>query len=149
MDTIIAYVDDAAYALRIITPLLPHGQTAKPVRWILVGCAPRLSRHVSRWVTESARQSWRGVWARKVFDHLAPLLQGSGDVVITKVAQQPLCDLTESLQKQYRGAKVLDARRPKFGQDLAPVTREQYQEPTDKMGYAAIVAGAALLIAAD
>ncbi len=149
MDTIIAYVDDAAYALRMITPLLANAPTAPPVRWILVGCAPRLSRHVSRWVTESARQSWRGVWARKIFDSLAPLMQGAGDIVITRIAQQPLCDLTESLQNQYRGAKVLDARRPKFGQDLAPVTRQQYQEPTDKMGYAAIVAGAALLIAAD
>ncbi len=149
MDTIIAYVDDAAYALRIITPLLSAGPSDPQIRWILVACAPRLSRHVSRWVTESARQSWRGAWARKVFDSLAPSLQGSGAVVITKVAQQPLCELTDSLQNQHRGAKVLDARRPKFGQDLAPVTRQQYQEPPDKMGYAAIVAGAALLIAAD
>lgn len=149
MDNMIVYIDEAAYALKMLTPMLPSGQARAPTRWIVVGCAPRITHNASKWVTNSARQSWRGKWAEKVFAQVVPLLQGPGDSVITQVARGPLCDLTEALFAQYGAARVLDARRPKLGQDLQPVTRQQPQEHQGVWGYAAVVAGAGVLLAAD
>ncbi|MDW5441071.1 hypothetical protein [Polaromonas sp. SM01] len=149
MDNMIVYIDEAAYALKMLTPMLPSGEARTPTRWIVVGCAPRITHHVSKWVTNSARQSWRGKWAEKVFAQIIPLLQGPGDSVITQVARGPLCDLTDALITQYGVARVLDARRPKLGQDLPPVTHQQPQEAQGVWGYAAVVAGAGVLLAAD
>jgi len=149
MDNMIVYIDEAAYALKMLTPMLPSGATRTPTRWIVVGCAPRITHNASKWVTNSARQSWRGKWAEKVFEQVVPLLQGPDDAVITQVARGPLCDLTDTLLAQYGAARVLDARRPKLGQDLQPVTRQQPQDPQGVWGYAAVVASAGVLLAAD
>ncbi|MFC5519808.1 hypothetical protein [Polaromonas jejuensis] len=149
MDNIIVYVDDAAYALQMLQPMLPSGDTRSPTRWIVVGCAPRVTHRVSKWVTHSARESWRGKWAEKVFSQLLPLLQKEGDTVLTQLAQSTLCAQTESLIKTHGAARVLDARRPKFGQDLQPVTATQAQESHGLLGYAAALAGAGLLVATD
>lgn len=149
MDNMIVYIDDAAHALKMLTPMLPSGETRSPTRWIIVGCAPRVTHHVSKWVTNSARQSWRGKWAEKVFSQVVPLLQGPADAVITQVASGPLCDLTDALMAQYGSARVLDARRPKLGQDLQPVTRQPSQAVQGVWSYAAMVAGTGMLLAAD
>ena len=149
MDNIIVYVDDAAYAVQILQPMRQSGSTRNPARWIVVGCAPRVTHRVSKWVTNSARESWRGKWAEKVFARLLPLLQQDGDTVITKMAQSTLRTQTESLIREYGTARVLDARRPKFGQDMQPVTATQAQESHGVLGYAAALAGAGLLVATD
>jgi hypothetical protein len=149
MDNIIVYVDDAAYAKQLLQPMLTAGDARSPTRWIVVGCAPRVTHHVSKWVTHSARQSWRGKWAEKVFAQLTPLLQQDGDSVLTQLAEAQLCGQTESLVKTYGVARVLDARRPKFGQDLQPVTTTQAQEHHGVLGYVAALAGAGLLVATD
>jgi hypothetical protein len=149
MDTMIVYIDEAAYALKMLTPMLQSGQTRTPTRWIVVGCAPRITHRVSKWVTNSARESWRGKWADKVFEQIVPLLQAPGDAVITQVARGPLCELTDALLAQHGAARVLDARRPKFGHDLQPVTKQQPQELQGVWSYAAVMAGAGVLLAAD
>jgi hypothetical protein len=149
MDNIIVYVDDAAYAKHLLQPMLTSGDARSPTRWIVVGCAPRVTHHVSKWVTHSARQSWRGKWAEKVFSQLTPLLEKDGDSVLTQLAENELCAQTESLVKTYGVARVLDARRPKFGQDLQPVTATQVQEHHGVLGYAAALASAGLLVATD
>ncbi|MEO7953033.1 MAG: hypothetical protein ABIR35_02920 [Polaromonas sp.] len=151
MDNIIVYVDDAAYALQMLQPMLAAGGGGTPTRWIVVGCAPRITHRVSKWVTHSARQSWRDKWADKVFGQLMPLLQKEGDSVLTQLAQTTLTLMaqTESLIKAHGAARVLDARRPKFGQDLQPVTASQTQESRGVLGYATALAGAGLLVATD
>lgn len=149
MDTMIVYVDEPAYALKMLTPMLPSSQARTPTRWIVVGCAPRVTHHASKWVTQSARESWRGKWAEKVFEQVVPLLQAPGDTVLTEVARGPLCELTDSLLARHGGARVLDARRPKFGQDFPPVTKQQPQETQSVWGYAAALAGAGVLVATD
>jgi hypothetical protein len=149
MDNIIVYIDDAAYALHMLQPMLPTGDSRSPTRWIVVGCAPRVTHHASKWVTHSARESWRGKWAEKVFAQVVPLLQQEGDTVVTQLAQSSLCSQTESLIKKHGAARVLDARRPKFGQDLQPVTTAQAQEHHGVLGYAAALASAGLLVATD
>jgi hypothetical protein len=149
MDNIIVYVDDAAYAEHILQPMLTPAGERRPVRWIVVGCAPRVTHHVSKWVTNSARESWRGKWAEKVFSRLMPLFNKDEDTVVTRLAQSSLCAQTEALVKQYGLARVLDARRPKFGHELQPVTATQAQEGKKVLGYAAALAGAGLLVAGD
>ncbi len=146
MDNIIVYVDDAAYALHMLQPMLAAGDARTPTRWIVVGCAPRITHRVSKWVTHSARQSWREKWADKVFGQLLPVLQNEGDTVLTQLAQATLISQTEALIKEHGAARVLDARRPKFGQDLQPVTATQTQESHGVLGCAAALAGAGLLV---
>ncbi|UUZ71668.1 hypothetical protein LP415_22895 [Polaromonas sp. P1(28)-8] len=108
-----------------------------------------MTHHASKWVTHSARESWRGKWAAKVFAQLVPLLQKEGNTVVTQMAQTILSTQTEALIKEHGVARVLDARRPKFGQDLQPVTTAQAQEHHDVLGYAAALASAGLLVATD
>lgn len=148
MDNIIVYIDDAAYALHMLQPMLA-ADSRMPTRWIVVGCAPRITHRVSKWVTHSARQGWRDKWADKVFGQVLPLLQKEGDSVLTQLAQTCLMTQTESLIKEHGVARVLDARRPKFGQDLQPVTASQTQEKHGVLGYATALAGAGLLVATD
>lgn len=149
MDNIIVYVDDAAYALQMLQPMLAAGDRRRPTRWIVVGCAPRITHRVSKWVTHSARQGWRDKWADKVFGQLLPLLQKEGDSVLTQLAQTCLIEQTESLIREQGAARVLDARRPKFGQDLQPVTASQTQAKHGVPGHATALAGAGLLVATD
>jgi hypothetical protein len=153
METIIVFIDDADYAIKLLEPMLPQ-QPDTPTRWVLVGCAPRVTRHISKFVTQSARAGWRGTWADKVFAQVTPQLQNQTrphDSVITQVAppRQSLCDLTSELTRQYNARHVLDARRPKLGQDLAPITPTQKQESNRATGYAAAFAGAGLLVGFD
>lgn len=149
MDNIIVYVDDAAYARQMLQPMLPTDDSRSPTRWIVVGCAPRVTHHISKWVTHSARESWRGKWAENVFAQLVPLLQQTGDAVVTQLAQKTLLRQTEALIKEHGTARILDARRPKFGHDLQPVTATQAQETHGILGYATALASAGLLVATD
>jgi hypothetical protein len=149
MNNIIVYVDDAAYALQMLQLMRGVDGTHGPICWIVVGCAPRVTNRVSKWVTHSARESWRGKWADKVFAQLQPLLQQAGDSVVTLLAESALPLQTQALIGQYGSARVLDARRPKFGHDLQPVTQSQVQESHTTLGYAAALIGAGVLVATD
>lgn len=151
MNNIIVYVDDAAYALQILQPMQATGSANGPVRWIMVGCAPRVTHRVSKWVTHSARESWRGKWADKVFSQLTPVLQQGQDTVVTLLAESALPLQTEALCGQYGGARVLDARRPKFGHDMQPVSPSQspVKEGQSFIGYATALLSAGLLVATD
>lgn len=153
MEKIIVYLDDAAYAQQQLAPMTAGAGTAAAPRthWVLVACAPRMTQHVSKWVTHSARQSWRAKWAEKVFRQIGPHLTQRGDTITTVLAQGPLPELTRRLSTEHGTARVLDARRPKFGQDLQPVTADQ---PTGKeerwsVPGAVLGMGAVLVLAAD
>ena len=147
MDNTIVYLDEAAYAMAMLPSLLPADPARSPIRWIVVGCAPRVTHHVSKWVTHSARQNWRSKWADKVFSQVLPLLQGADDEVVTQIASGPLCDLTDALMTQYGAGRVLDLRRPKPGNAQQPVTRQPAVQGL--LGYAGMMAGCGLLLAAD
>lgn len=149
MNNIIVYVDDAAYALRMLQSLRPGGNAGGPVRWIVVGCAPRVTHRVSKWVTHSARESWRGKSADKVFTQLQPLLQQDGDTMVTLLDESALPLQTKALMGQYRDARVLDARRPKCGQDIQPVAPPQVPANRNTLGYLTALLGSGLLVAAD
>ncbi|MDO9112739.1 MAG: hypothetical protein Q7U63_02980 [Polaromonas sp.] len=149
MDTTIVYVDEAAHALGMLAPLLQSGQARTPTRWIVVGCAPRITHRVSKWVTHSARESWRGKWAEKVFEQIVPLLQACGEPVITQLARGSLEEFTAALQAQHGEGRIVDARRPKPGADLQAAPGPHPGEPRGVWGFAGMLAGSGLLLTAD
>lgn len=148
MDKIVVYVDDAAYALQQLAPMLGTGAATG---WILVACAPRMTRRISKWVSHSARENWRAKWSEKLFAQIVPSLQARGDTVTTVLADGPLIELSEKLLHQHGAARVLDARRPKLGQDLPPVTANQPEGKDSRWTLPGAVAGlgVALVLAGE
>jgi hypothetical protein len=126
MEKIIVYVDDAEYALHQLTPM--EGGSAgqrQPTDWVLVACPPRMTRHINKWVNHTARENWRNKWSQKLFAQITPTLQAHGDKVTPVLSSGPLIEMTKELLAKHGAARVVDARRPKFGQDMAPVTADQ------------------------
>lgn len=151
MDNIIVYLDDAEFALQQLAPMKSGVAAQSQTHWILVACPPRMTRYINKWVNHTARQEWRNRWAAKLFASVEPTLQSKGDRITRVLAQGPLVEQTSALLKQHGNARVLDARRPKFGQDLAPVVPGQ---PTDgaarwSLPGAVIGMGAVLVLAAE
>lgn len=147
MEKVILYVDDAAYAREF----LARAPADAGVRqWVLVACAPRMTRHISKWVSHSARENWRAKWFAKVQEQLLPLL-AVGDAQVTPVlAKGPLTELTQRLKLEHGAARVVDARRPKVGVDLEPVAPDV--PPAGHSGWAlpgAVIGMGALLVLAN
>lgn len=152
MDKIIVYLDDAEFARHELVPMKLAASDARPAtHWILVACPPRMTRHIGKWINQSARDTWRNNWAEKLFARIAPVLQAQGDRVTTLLAHGLLVELTRELQLQHGAARVLDARRPKFGQAMPPVTPDQ--PPRGESGWSVPSAvagmGAVLVLAAE
>jgi hypothetical protein len=155
MEKIIVYLDDAAYAQQQLAPMSSRqtvdGNPEAATHWLLVACAPRMTRRVSKWLSHGARENWRAQWAEKLFSVIEPALAAGPDQVTTLLAKGPLPDLTRKLLAEHGACRVLDARRPKFGQELQPVTADQ---PTGKEGRwevpgAVVSMGAVLVLAAE
>jgi hypothetical protein len=152
MKTTIVYVDDAEYAREVLLPLLPTGHaqnTNDASHWIVVACAPNVTNDVGKWVSAEAKNLWRDDWAIALFGQIKPILSVMGNTVSTQLADTKLSliEQTENLLKLHKGAKVIDARRPKFGQDLQPVTSEQPVGKKKLAGLAAAVTVATVLAA--
>ena len=134
MEKIILFVDDAAYAREFLAKA-PAGTVSTGAKhWVLVACAPRMTHRISKWVSHSARENWRGKWFAKTQEQVLPLLRRPGDEVTPVLAQGPLTDLTQRLKLEHGAAHVIDARRPKLGVDMEPVTPGQ--KPAGHTGWA-------------
>jgi hypothetical protein len=153
MDKIIVYLDDAAYAQHQLAPMTgtDAGAAGAGTHWVLVACAPRMTQRISKWVSHSARESWRAKWAEKLFAQVVPQLKQRGDSVTTLLATGPLPELTKRLSAEHVTSRVLDARRPKFGQDMQPVTADQPATHDERWSVpgAVLGMGAVLVLAAD
>lgn len=125
LSTYIVYLDDAEYAQRELSGLLSQPHTK---RWILVACAPRMTRRIGKWLSHSARENWRDKWCDKLFSQFTPLIHRT-DHVFCEVANGPLQDYTAMLLKELGQAEVIDARRPKFGIEMQPVVQPAPQKP--------------------
>jgi hypothetical protein len=132
MEKIIVYVSDTAHALQTLAPMCQKPPENTPTEWIVVACPPRLTRHISKWLTHSARLQWRDKWSAKVFADLTPMLSGAGNQVKTLTAQGSLVEMTDQLHKTHGVARVLDARLPLVGQELQPVMKEQPISATNR-----------------
>ena len=148
MENIIVVVDDAEYALKMLAPMQHQGQ---PTQWVLLACPPRLTRHIGRWVNQASREAWRKKWSQELMAKLQPALQTGEDRLVWRVAKGALVAQTRQLQAEFSTHRVLDARRPKFGQDQAPVTADQPTETSSHwtLPSGAAAMGVALLLAAD
>ncbi|UST54413.1 hypothetical protein NF681_04160 [Comamonadaceae bacterium OTU4NAUVB1] len=133
MEKIILYVDDAAYAREFLARATADQVGGDGARhWMLVACAPRMTHRISKWVSHSARENWRGKWFAKTQEQVVPLLSRPGDAVTPLLAQGPLADLTLRLKREHgAGVRVVDARRPKIGVDLEPVAAIAPAAPAD------------------
>ncbi|RZL68674.1 MAG: hypothetical protein EOP77_00390 [Variovorax sp.] len=157
MEKIILYVDDAAYAREHLARLAPvtagsaaaPATAAAPRHWVLVACAPRMTHRISKWVSHSARENWRGKWLAKVEEALLPILQAGGNEVTTVLAKGPLTELTQQLRLSHGAASVVDARRPKIGVDLEPVAPDMTPAGSGWAVPGAVVSMGALLILAN
>ena len=136
MEKIIVFVNDSAHALQTLAPMCQPStaptQADTHTQWIVVACAPRLTRHVSKWLTHSARTQWRDKWSAKVFAEITPILSKAGNQVTTLSAQGSLIEMTDQLLKTHGTARVLDARLALVGQDLLPVMRDQPIQPENR-----------------
>lgn len=148
MDKIIVYVDDAEHALHQLTPMLVAGGRTE---WTLVACPPHMTRHVSKWLSHTARENWRQRWCEKLWASLVPALESRGDRVVTMVAKGPLEAITRRLVEAQGPMRVLDARRPRLGQELPPVTGDQPASPQPRWVLPGSMAtlGAMLILASE
>jgi hypothetical protein len=153
MDKIMVYLDDPEFSQHQLAPMKNRmaGPSEQATHWILVACPPHLTRHASRWISPVALESWRAMWAQDLFAQLVPALQTQGDQVTTVLAHGDLVALTQKLQTEHGVAHVMDARRPKFGQDLPPLTIDQPKEESSNWSIPAAVTGlgAALMLASE
>lgn len=113
METIIAYVDDAAQVPQLLQTAGGQG-SAQQVHWVLVACAPRITHRVSKFVSNRSRENWRNKWADRLFNECVPVLRAQGLHISTVLARGPLPELLETLQAEHGAqCQVLDLRRPK------------------------------------
>jgi hypothetical protein len=134
MNKVIVYLDDPAYAGQRMPAQAP------PTHWVLVACAPRMTHRISKWVSHSARESWRNRWADRLFEQVVPPLRARGDEVTPVLARGPLPELTRALKAQHGTEQVLDVRRPKADEGGSPPR----WTPGTLMGF-----GAMLVLAVD
>ena len=148
METIIVVLDDVEHALQQLQPMRVKGVAT---RWLLVVCSPRLTRHASRWVSHAAREAWRAKWSQDLLQRVEASLLQPGDQSQHFQVKGPLAEFTLALQRQHGPARILDARRPKLGQDVAPATLDQPVQRDGRLtlsgGTAAL--GAMLILAAE
>jgi hypothetical protein len=143
MEKIAVFVNDAEHARHILQPML---QGAGPTHWIVVACAPTLTRHIGRWVSNAARQQWLERWSGELFAQLEPdLRERAGSRVDKLLVKRPLTDVCARLETRHGPLRLLDARRPRLGRADEPLTTGQ--PPADDKGWAYPVAAATGLTA--
>ena len=123
MEKIAVFVNDLAAARHILQPMLAG---AGPTHWVVVACAPTLTRHIGRWVSQRARQQWRERWAADLFGALQPELSApAGSEVETLIAQHRLVDVSARLLSRLPQLRLLDARQPRVGRIDEPISAAQ------------------------
>jgi hypothetical protein len=145
METIAVFVNDVARARRILQPML---RSEGPMHWVMIACAPALTRHIGRWVSHSARQQWRERWAAELFVALEPELKAqSGSLVERVVANRPLIEVSTRLTARLPHLRLLDARQPRLGRIDEPITAAQpAQGASGWTAPAAAAAGLSLML---
>jgi len=143
MEKIAVFVNDAEHARHLLQPMLQSGQAT---HWVLVACAPTLTRHIGRWVSQAGRQQWLDRWSTELFAKLEPDLRAcNGSRVEKMLVRRPLIEVTARLQARLGALRLLDARRPRLGKPDEPLTLDQPESATSR--WASPVAAAAGLTA--
>lgn len=146
METFIAFIDNKEHALQQLVPML---ETSTQAHWVLVGCPPVFSRHATRWVNKGALKKWRTNWTNETLKDLVDLCESKGLMVSTRVANQPLLQVTRQLTGEHPQARIVDARLPKLGVKPEAVTDTQPTNASPWVVPGSLVAMGALLAAAS
>jgi len=149
MEKIAVFVNDAEHALHLLQPMLAG---AGPTHWVLVACAPKLTRHIGRWVSHAARQQWLERWSSELFAQLEPPLRdAAGSPVDKLLARRPLVEVSRRLAARHGVLRLLDARRPQIGRVDEPISDQQPQGASSRWAgpVAATTGLAAMLTLAD
>lgn len=114
MRTIALFVDDVATARLALRPLLASEQ---PVRVVIAACAPKLTRHVGRWLSNANREQYRQRWARELFTELQPLWsKAPRGTVETLTVSGPVMETARRLRQRIGTDMVaIDARSQQLG----------------------------------
>ena len=147
METLIIYVNDTEHARSQLATMIEPSQ---PTKCVLVGCPPKLNRHISKWITGGARKKWQTTWADNTCAEISKTFAAEGHQFVFRVAHGPLINVTKQLQGEFLGARVFDARKTKLSEASEPLVKGQQQEPdlaTKAMSVAAVTA--ILALAAD
>lgn len=132
METIIAYVNDAAHAHPLLQAAGGMPQ-ARQTHWVLVACAPRITHRISKFVSNRSRENWRNKWANSLFETCVPVLDAQGVRVSTVLARGPLPELLEQLLAEHGAScQVVDLRRPQEAAQ-APVASHTPASPARKL----------------
>ena len=146
MVTLIIYINDSEYARNQLATMI---QAHQPTQCVLVGCPPRLNRHISRWISGGARKKWQTQWSETTCSEISMAFASEGHQFVHRVAFGPLINVTKQLQGEFLGARVLDARRPRLAQTAEPLVEGQKIQPgpaSTAMGIAATTAFFALAV---
>jgi hypothetical protein len=119
MERIAVFLNDAAHAREVVTPL-QRRDTA--THWVLAACPPPLTRHAGRWLSKAARRAWVERWSADLFAQIKPLLEATpGSRVETMIAPRDPAELATRLARQRESIRVFDARHVHVGQTLEPL----------------------------
>lgn len=146
MEKIAVFVNDAEHARHIVRPMLDG---AAPAHWVIVAVPPTLTRHIGRWVSNSARQQWLTRWSDELFARIEALLREVPGSKIEKilVKKRPLPDVAARLRARLGPVRLLDARRPRVGVAEAPLNHGQPGEECASWAYpAAATAGLSVML---
>lgn len=146
MEKIVVFVNDAAYARHILQPMV-NGEG--PTQWVVVACPPTLTRHISRWVSNAAREQWRARWAAAMFAEVEPELKlRTGSTVERVVARRPLVDVSAKIAGRLGDVRLLDARRHRVGRTEEPLSATQPPVESNNWAYpVAVTSGLSLMLA--
>lgn len=123
MEKIAVFVNDAAHARHILQPMLAG---EGPTHWIVVAAAPKLTRHIGRWVSNAAREQWLERWGEELFAALEPELRAqAGSKVEKMLVKRPLVEISARLEARLGAVRLLDARRPRLGKADEPLSARQ------------------------
>ncbi len=144
MNVKIVFIDDAAFALQ----RLKEHCSEDSGHWVLVACAPKITRRASRWGNRSTLDKWRNKWAKNLFEGLiphSPLLQSAR--VSTHISEVSVQQMTAQLHAEHPQAQVLDWRRPKAISE--PPSADFVPRPAKLAGSLLSVLGVCFTLALD
>lgn len=145
METLIVYVNDSEYARNQLATMIDVKQ---PTKCVLVGCPPKLNRHISKWISGGARKKWQTQWSETACAEIRQAFAEQGHHFVHRVAFGPLVNVTKQLQGEFLGARVLDARRPKLAQIPEPLVQGQQAQPDMASRAMGVAATAAIFVLA-
>ena len=113
-----------------------------------MACAPRLTRHIGRWVSIRAREQWRERWAAELFAQLEPEIKAQhGSRVEKMLAKRPLVAVSSRLKARLAEVRLLDARMPRWGKPEEPLTDAQPALQPQWAGPLAVTTGLSAMLA--